>query len=207
LGIDEDVVALRLTMLLHDTGKFDTSVFVSDEYGYSFHRHEKHSAVIATQFCERMKIDSALSEAVIWGVANHMAIPGMGNDDTMQPTAIRRWARKMGKWVGFMLDIRQADGSASSDEGRDIVEGDNFAIEDSLAHIPVVVKLPVNGNDVMKEAGIGPGPQVGAIMRSLEHYVDIFPSATRDELLGMIRIIAMHPENIEKEPETHTRDN
>jgi len=59
-------------------------------------------------------------------------------------------------------------------------------------------KLPLDGNDIIRELGIGSGAMVGAILDEMLHVVCENPLVTRDELLGLFRGRVTNLESIDK---------
>ena len=175
-----DLVALRLTMLLHDIGKPVTVTPGDSDYGNHFYRHEEVGAEMVAAICLRFKFSGEMSRFVTEGTRLHMEVPGDMNSDA----SIRRWARNNNGLVDFLLDVRLAD------EGqRQIVKA--FAsfehVKIVLCETPVIIKLPVSGDDVMRELGIKPGKRVGMVLDYVKMFVDGHPESTREDLLQVIR--------------------
>lgn len=170
--------ALRFALLLHDTGKLATAD-PREGYGNTFLGHEAVSSEIAAKVCARLRIDLDLTELIVAGVKSHMHIPG----EDGQPKTIRRWARGVGDYAGFVLDIRAADRASVGAEHASVALADNTYVDSILNETPVEVRLPVDGNDIMRILGLKPGPRVGEVMRQLFEIADDRPGMTRDDLL------------------------
>ena len=65
---------LRLTMLLHDTGKPLCQTRTPDGV-FHYHGHAAPGAVVARQVLERLKYDKATERTVIQLVKNHSLYP------------------------------------------------------------------------------------------------------------------------------------
>jgi len=173
--------ALRFAMLLHDTGKLSTADYIVD-YGNRFIDHERVSAEIAEKVCARLKLDTYLRWLIVAGVKGHMHLPGEG----ATPKSVRRWARGVGEYAGFVMDIRVADRASVGIELAREALADNAYVDSVLAETPVEVRLPVNGDDVMRALGLTPGPRVGEVMRKLFEIADERPGMSREELLDVL---------------------
>jgi tRNA nucleotidyltransferase (CCA-adding enzyme) len=175
-----DLVALRLTMLLHDVGKSVTVTPGDPEYGNHFYRHEEVGAVMVADICERFKFSGEMARFIIEGTRLHMEVP----DESFSDTSIRRWARNNNKMVNFLLDVRFAD--VNQRNVRDAIFSHDHVVN-VLSDTPIVIKLPVSGEDVMRELGIKPGKKVGLVLEAVKNHIDFNPTADRDELLDFIR--------------------
>ena len=170
--------ALRFALLLHDTGKLATAD-LREGYGNTFLGHEVVSSEIAAKVCARLKMDSDLTALIVSGAKSHMHIPG----EDGQPKTIRRWARGVGDYAGFALDVRAADRASVGIEHARAALADNAYVDSILNETPVEVRLPVDGNDIMRVLGLKPGPRVGEVMRQLFQIADDRHGMTRDDLL------------------------
>lgn len=142
----DPVAHLRLTMLLHDTGKVYT--FTRDENGIGhFYGHNKVSAEIARDFLNKYKYDNLTKERVVELVKIH---------DTpieMDRIFIKKRLNRLGKDAFFdLLKVKRADNLAQNPEyfwldkldkmeniAREIVEENEFTLS----------SLKISGNDLI----------------------------------------------------------
>ena len=142
----DPVAHLRLTMLLHDTGKVYT--FTRDENGTGhFYGHNKVSADIAKDFLNKYKYDNLTKERVVELVKIH---------DTpieMDRIFIKKRLNRLGKDAFFdLLKVKRADNLAQNPEyfwldkldkmeniAREIVEENEFTLS----------SLKISGNDLI----------------------------------------------------------
>ena len=164
--------ALRLTMLLHDTGK--PSVCVLDEAGEAHYRgHQAASAAIAERVTDDLRCDRETRERVIRLVRYH-DIPlrtesGAVNLD--RSFLLRRLNRFGEKDLRALFEIHRADRiatghSSREKEDRRMAERMN-ALDVLLAERPcfTLKDLAVNGND-LKALGLS-GPALGGALQQL----------------------------------------
>lgn len=157
------IAHLRLTALLHDTGKVHT--FTVDEKGIGhFYGHNDKSAEIAENYLTKYKYDNFTKERVYKLVKVH--------DTPIEPDRIliKKRINRMGKDCFFdLIKIKRADNLAQNpnkvrldiiDEiekiATDIVNEDCFTLG----------SLKINGGDLIKN-GFKPGKQLGNILNTL----------------------------------------
>lgn len=162
---------VRFATFLHDVGK--PKVKSSDENGLViFHNHEIVGAKIAGRICERLKFSKKDREKVINLIRWHMFTV----DEKITDAAVRRFIRRVGvENVKDMMDLRIGDrlggGTQKAESWR--LKLFKKRIEDQLKPAPFSLNdLAVDGNDIMKELNIKPGPKVGEILQKLFEEVD-----------------------------------
>jgi tRNA nucleotidyltransferase (CCA-adding enzyme) len=162
-----DNPVVRLAALFHDLGKPQTASG-SPDGEIHFHRHEQLSAELADKILRRLRFSNLTVRRVCHLVAQHM----FHYEEQWSDAAVRRFIARVGvENIPDLLALRRADQLAMI--GRRFVSGSLIAfqkrIEQTLAQdrILKVEDLAIDGNDLMNELGIAPGPQVGLILRHL----------------------------------------
>lgn len=178
----------RLAALLHDIGKFGSKI--TNIINTKFPRHENNGAVIATAIMERIGYPEDIIEKVVIAIKNH--------------TRFQQTNFPSGKSIKKFLDNV---GAANVDLCLDIIEANNssrklaYCINNQTAKIKEQinllvnangkkgenVKLPLNGNDIMKAFNLKKGPLVGHCLRCLKEYMLIMPKMTKEEALILIQ--------------------
>ncbi len=177
---------VRLAALLHDVGKAST---LADGH---FIGHERVGAELAATILRRLRVPRAMAVDVEAAIRHHM----YAYDPSWTDAAVRRFVRRVGQdLLPLLFDLRRADDSASG------VGASGFEVQAALERrIAVEVgrspgllrgrKLAIDGDDVQRALGIGPGPRVGLIMDGLLEAVLDDPSLNgRDQLLALARRI------------------
>lgn len=175
---------LRLTMLLHDTGKPDLKTV--DEHGVAhFKKHAARSEEIAGQVLKRLKFDNDTLRSVTKLVRYH--------DYRMPATSanVRRAMNKIGKELfPLYLEVRMADVLAQSEYQREEKVQDIRDVETLYREILekeqcVELKdLAVGGRDLI-EAGFQPGKTLGELLDTLLQLVLEEPEQnTKEQLLA-----------------------
>lgn len=165
----------RLAVLLHDIGKPKTAAWRGDDYGYSFHGHEKVGAAMAEKICQRLRLPNRDTERVYLAVRWHMYDP---NNEKLAKRFLNKLNGNknlsrddLADLADFVLSVREADGLGHKKPPDDVYASRDavFAVLDDLS--PFTVKdLAIDGNDVMEALGIPEGPIVGDV---LNHLLDL----------------------------------
>ena len=174
--------ALRLAMLLHDSGKPET--LSTDENGIDhFYAHAKASGEIARRFLRRLKFDNDTTDRVVRLVTVH--------DVLIEPELkyMRRAMNRNGEDLfPDIFAVKQADLDAQSD----FMRAEKQAQLDELCRLYEEVraqgncvslkKLAVTGSDLIA-AGMQPGKQLGAVLKELLELVLEDPARNTKEYL------------------------
>jgi tRNA nucleotidyltransferase (CCA-adding enzyme) len=178
--------AVRWAALLHDIGKPDTRVERRGDG--TFYQHERVGAELADRLLERLRFPAGERAAIVHLVREHM----FDYRAQWSDAAVRRWVRRVGEGaVADLFDVRIADllGNGLKTGFPAQLEPLRRRIERVLAesHALHVRDLAVDGGDVMRALGVGPGPRVGEALAALLEEVLEEPSRnTREELLARL---------------------
>lgn len=137
---------LRLTMLLHDTGKVDTFKMGEDGMGH-FYGHNKVSYDIANDFLNKYKFDNFTKERVCELVKLH--------DTPIDPdrVLIKKRLNRIGKEMFFdLLKVKRADNKAQSpkfNRAKELIELEKIANEIIEENCFTLSSLDITGNDLI----------------------------------------------------------
>ncbi len=158
--------ALRLTMLLHDSGKPDS--FSVDEKGEGhFYGHAKRSAALAEAALRALRVDNATFDRVMTLVSHH-DIPIEAERVLLK----RRLSRFGEATLRALIEVQRADGIATGmtdeAEANSRAQALNEAIDALVAQSPCVTlrALAIGGGDLLR-LGVPKGPAVGATLQKL----------------------------------------
>src|SRR5439155_461285 len=145
-------LVLRLAGLFHDVGKAET---MADGH---FHQHEFVGEAIARRVLRRWKYPKDTVTAVAHLIRHHM----FWYQADWTGSAVRRFIRKVGlDVIPALFELRRADNIGSGARTPRM-----YALEDLWARVQGEIErstafsphdLAIDGNDVMRELGIGPG--------------------------------------------------
>jgi tRNA nucleotidyltransferase/poly(A) polymerase len=179
---------LKLAVLLHDIAKPDT-VGRDRDGDVHFYGHEAAGAKRAADVMRR-RLKCAEDEiAVVTGIIRLHLRPGyLAAAGKMSDRAAYRLIRDAGNELYELILHAQADRMATH-HGRAVTAASQRRVvtrilafrRDMLARTPV--KRLLTGNDVMREFGLPPGPQVGEALRAVEEGVALGSIRTKEEAL------------------------
>ena len=174
----------RVAALLHDVGK--PATFAEGR----FHRHDVVGAGMADTVLERLAVTRELRERVVRLVRHHM----FSYELTWSDAAVRRFIQRTGAdLLDDLFDLRAADdaGSGVAADGPRVTDLRRRCREQLDARVPLRREdLAIDGNDVVAELGLAPGPRLGRILDRLTERVVDDPSLNeRRRLLDLARAI------------------
>ena len=178
----------RLAALLHDIGKIECRTV--DEHGrVHFYDHEFIGSDVAKRILQRLKFDNKTIDEVCFIIRNHMRAKGFENDcRKMKEKSINKFMYICGNEERFLRTCQ-------------VIEADNLAHEKShcitgqYARFVECVKtskmfgyrLPINGDDVINEFGIEPGPIIKEILKQVMNNVYSNPDISRESCLKLMK--------------------
>ena len=175
---------LRLTMLLHDSGKPD--VFTTDESGVGhFYGHPSIGVQKAKSALSRLKLDNATTNLALTLIKYH--------DADIKPTkqSVKRALNKLTPEVFFkLLEIKKADNLAQNPKYNRI---EQITALKSIAEEIInnnecflIKHLAVNGNDLIK-SGVPAGKELG---KRLEFLLDaVIKNKTKNEKESLLAFL------------------
>ena len=156
---------VRLAALLHDVGKPQSKR--GEGENATFYNHEYIGERVTKNILERLRFSRKIIDKVTLLVRNHMFYY---NVDEVGESGVRRVVQKIGlENIGDLIDVRIADrlGSGVPKAVPYKLRHFQFMVE-KVSHDPISVKqLKINGNDLMTELSVEPGPKIGAILAVL----------------------------------------
>ena len=154
----------RFATLIHDIGKPQTFKKL-DSGTITFYNHEMVSTKIAENIADRLRFSKKEKERLITLVRWHQFTV----DERQTDSAIRRFIKNVGpENIEEMLALRVGDrlGGGARETSWRLEEFKRRLLE--VQKEPFSIKdLKVDGDDVMKELKIKPGPKVGNILEKL----------------------------------------
>lgn len=161
---------VRLAALIHDIGKPQAKSF-DEQNLVIFYNHEVVSAKISREISDRLRLSKKQKEKIYTLVRWHM----FTIDEKITDAAIRRFIRRVGvENVKDMIDLRIGDrlggGTQTAESWR--LKKFKERLGRQLNPPFSINDMAVDGNDVMRELNIKPGPKVGQILQQLFEEVD-----------------------------------
>jgi len=172
---------VRFATLLHDIAKPRT-FRITDDGNITFYNHEIIGARVAKKIAQRFRLSNHDCDRVFALVRYHMFYYQPHNTDS----AIRRFMRNVGlENINDILDLREGDrlGSGARKTSWRLEEMKDRMV--AQLHQPfAITDLAINGDDLIKELGLKPGPVIGKILHTLfEKVLDNPELNEREKLL------------------------
>ena len=185
LETEELTLLVRLAALFHDIAKPMVQKKVSKQEEPVYYNHEVVGANVAKKVMRRLKYSNAEIDFVTLLVRQHMFY----YQDEWTDGAVRRFMKAVGiENIKPLLKLREADRLGSGNRK----DKESKAIPKLLARIDKIIEeenaitvkdLKINGNDLMKEFNLKPGPIVGKILNYLLDLILDEPSLNDKEKL------------------------
>ncbi len=187
---------LRIAALLHDVGKPRTRAFSDKTKDWTFYDHDRIGAEIADPICQRLKFSTDERQRIVALVRHHLF-----HYDQWTDAAVRRWIRRVGRErVEDLYVLGEADVRSKAER---IDDADLLPLQQLRLHVERVLAagaalsvkdLAVDGNDLMRELGMRPGPALGDLLEYLLEQVLAEPACNeRPQLLALARSFAAGP--------------
>ncbi|MBI3251593.1 MAG: HD domain-containing protein [Candidatus Andersenbacteria bacterium] len=166
-------VEIRLAALLHDVGKPRTRRFASVQGGapnegdYTFYAHDIVGAKMTEKLLKRLKFSGEMVEKITHLVRQHMFYYDVGK---LTEAGVRRLLRRVGPdhfadLIKLRMAERKGSGVPKAEPYR--LRHLQFMVEKVAKQAISVGQLKINGNDLMKELGVKPGPVIGGVLNAL----------------------------------------
>jgi putative nucleotidyltransferase with HDIG domain len=160
-AVPQERPVVRLAALLHDVGKPATLA-----EGH-FIGHERVGAAMAEDLLGRLRVPRATTERVVALVRGHM----WTYEPTWSDTAVRRFIGKIGPHaLDELFALREADniGSGLAPDAGGLSELRARVAEQLAAEVALDRRdLEIDGNDLITELGMEPGPRLGRVLDEL----------------------------------------
>jgi hypothetical protein len=159
-----------------------------------FYGHEAVGAEIAERVLSRLRYSNEMVASCRHLVREHM----YRYESSWKASTVRRFMRRIGDdAVDDLLALREADCRSRDLTGEiaDLEELRARIDEERRARAILTVRdLAVDGDDVVRETGGRPGPEIGAVLQQLLERVTDDPSLnTRERLLAIVRATGRRP--------------
>jgi poly(A) polymerase len=153
---------LRLAALLHDIGKPKTREVTPE--GVQFHHHEVVGARMAEERLRALRYPEREIQEVKNLVELHLRFHTYGAGWT--DGAVRRYVRDAGPLLDGLNQLTRADCTTQNPKKAEMFRRLQDELEERIALLAeaenlAAIRPPLDGHQIMKHLGVGPGPLVG----------------------------------------------
>ncbi|MHB0979573.1 MAG: HD domain-containing protein [Thermoleophilia bacterium] len=192
-GVMPRPVALRLGALLHDVAKPETRA-VGEEGRILFWGHTEVGGPVAAAICGRLRCSAAATGLVRAVVERHLDIGFLQHERPAPPREVVRFLWRSAPWEPEVILVSAADRLAT--------RGPRTEESHFEGHLAVARRLmdtwrqrteegvpppPVDGDVLMAELGLEPGPLLGRVLREVRLAWEAGEVAAREEALALAR--------------------
>lgn len=162
---------VRLGALFHDLGKIKTKT--EKDGKIHFYGHEFESANIAEKSLKQLKYSTDIIKRVVEIIKHHMRTKSYGHDaEKVKDKTLRKLMHAMGDNLEDLLDLVHADNISHGSPGWEHnMERQVDAIRvrlQQLGDFTGKLKMPVDGNKIMKMLDIEPSRDIGIIINKFK---------------------------------------
>lgn len=175
---------VRIAALLHDISKPETRRFDKEKGEYTFYGHEVVGERVSRKILERLHYSNDTIEEVTKLIRWHMFF---SDTEQISLSAVRRMINNVGKdRIWDLMDLRICDriGTGRPKESPYRLRKYHSMIEEALRDPITVGMLKIDGNILIKELNMAPGPKIGAILHALLEEVLENPALNTKEYLA-----------------------
>jgi poly(A) polymerase len=163
-------LVLRMAALLHDIGKPKTKS-VDPDGKVSFHHHEVVGASMVKTRLSALRYPKDVIEDVSRLVELHLRFHGYSGG-TWTDAAVRRYVRDAGPLLDRLHRLTRSDCTTRNARKAAALASAYDSLERRIAELAerenlASIRPDLDGNEIMSELGMPPGPQVGAAYRHL----------------------------------------
>jgi poly(A) polymerase len=184
--------ALRFGALLHDIGK-PATYSVREDGRVTFIGHDRLGEDMVRDICRRLRTSDRLSRFIEGVTRHHLVLGFLVHKRPLDPREVYRYLRRTSPVEVEVTLLSCADRLATRGKNADRAIDAHLELAKEL--MPAALawrrhgrpKLPLRGDELAREAGIEPGPELGRVLAGLEEAVYAGEVATRDEAVALAR--------------------
>ena len=169
--------------------KYTGEVFLKKKY--TFYGHEVIGERMTKKILERLKFSKKETELILKLIRNHMFF---SDTELITLSAVRRIIAKVGaENIWLLMNVRECDRVGMKKKEAPYRLRKYFAMIEEALHDPISVgQLKIDGEFMIKNLGIKPGPRMGWILHALlEEVLDDSSKNTEEHLSELVKSLNM----------------
>jgi poly(A) polymerase len=184
--------ALRFGALLHDIGKPATAE-VREDGRVTFLGHDRLGEEMVRQICRRLRTSDRLSRFLEGVTRHHLVLGFLVHERPLDRRAVYRYLTRTSPVEVEVTLLSCADRLAT--RGKNAERAIDAHLELAKELMPAALEwhrtgpphLPLRGDELAREAGIEPGPELGRVIAELQEALYAGEIAGRDEAVDLAR--------------------
>jgi poly(A) polymerase len=184
--------ALRFGALLHDIGKPATHD-VRDDGRVTFMGHDRLGEEMVRQVCRRLRTSERLSRFLGAVTRHHLVLGFLVHERPLDRRAVYRYLKRTSPVEVEVMLLSCADRLATRGENAESAIDAHLELAHEL--MPAALewrrsgppRLPLRGDELARELGIEPGPELGRILAELQEAAYAGEIADRDDAVELAR--------------------
>jgi poly(A) polymerase len=184
--------ALRFGALLHDIGKPATHD-VREDGRVTFMGHDRLGEEMVRQVCRRLRTSERLSRFLEGVTRHHLVLGFLVHERPLDRRAVYRYLTRTSPVEVEVTLLSCADRLATRGKNAELAIDAHLELAKEL--MPAALewrrtgrpRLPLRGDELAREAGIEPGPELGRVIAELQEAAYAGEIAGRDEAVELAR--------------------
>jgi poly(A) polymerase len=184
--------ALRFGALLHDIGKPATHD-VREDGRVTFLGHDRLGEEMVREICRRLRTSDRLSRFIEGVTRHHLVLGFLVHERPLDRRAVYRYLKRTSPVEVEVTLLSCADRLATRGENAERAIDAHLELAKEL--MPAALewrrsgppRLPLRGDELARELGIEPGPELGRILAELEEAAYAGEIADRDDAVELAR--------------------
>lgn len=163
---------VRWSAIMHDIAKPPTKRFVKGE-GWTFHGHEDKGSRMVKPIFKRLKLPLGEPMRRVRNLVRLHLRPIALTKDSITDSAVRRLIFDAGEDLEDLLILCKSDITTKNKEKEHRFQANLINVEENIAAVEERDRIrnwqpPIDGAEIMKIFGIGPGKEIGIIKTALK---------------------------------------
>ena len=189
--------ALRFGALLHDIGK-PATYSVREDGRITFIGHDRLGEDMVRDICRRLRTSDRLSRFLEGVTRHHLVLGFLVHKRPLDRREVYRYLRRTTPVEVEVTLLSCADRLAT--RGKNAERAIDAHLELARELMPAALewrsngppRLPLRGDELAREAGIAPGPELGRVLEELQEAVYAGEIATREEVVDLARRLSQN---------------